>query len=284
VLGALSLLHAQNDRRYDAEDLALLQELADRAALALDNARLYAEREQEARSLQESLLPPRLPDVPGLELAVRYRPAGAANQVGGDFYDVIKTETGWLLVVGDVSGKGPTAAAVTALARYTLRALAGRESCPAKLVAELNTVMLRQELHGRFCTLIAVHLQPQDGRVTGHVVCAGHPAAIVVPAEGAAREVGTCGTLIGVVAAPVLQATPVELAPGDTMLLFTDGLLEAGAPSRLLGLSDVDEVAQRHRGRPIETLSQALVDLADETAGGSARDDLAILAARVPGG
>ena len=123
-------------RRFDEQDLELAQELARRCATAIDNARLYRERAYIARTLQQSLLPVELPEIPGIETAARFRPTGEGNEVGGDFYDVFETgDRGWTVVMGDVCGKGPDAAAVTALARYTLRAAAMRERLPSRSLA-----------------------------------------------------------------------------------------------------------------------------------------------------
>ena len=131
ILGGMLLAAAESGRRFNASDLALAEELGVRCALALDNARLYQERSETARTLQSSLLPPGLPSIPGLELAARYRAAGEGNEVGGDFYDVFAWDEAWAVVIGDVCGKGPDAAAITALARYTLRAVT-----PARAHAE----------------------------------------------------------------------------------------------------------------------------------------------------
>ena len=126
-------MNGRSGRRFDEQDVELAQELARRCATAIDNARLYTERAYIARTLQQSLLPVELPDIPGIETAARFRPTGEGNEVGGDFYDLFETGgRGWTVVMGDVCGKGPDAAAVTALARYTLRAAAMRERLPSR--------------------------------------------------------------------------------------------------------------------------------------------------------
>ena len=133
TLGALTWVNGRSGRRFDEQDVELAQELARRCATAIDNARLYSDRAYIARTLQQSLLPVELPDIPGIETAARFRPTGEGNEVGGDFYDVFETgNRGWTVVMGDVCGKGPDAAAVTALARYTLRAAAMRERLPSR--------------------------------------------------------------------------------------------------------------------------------------------------------
>ena len=136
TLGALTWVNGRSGRRFDEQDVELAQELARRCATAIDNARLYSDRAYIARTLQQSLLPVELPDIPGIETAARFRPTGEGNEVGGDFYDVFETgNRGWTVVMGDVCGKGPDAAAVTALARYTLRAAAMRERLPSRSLA-----------------------------------------------------------------------------------------------------------------------------------------------------
>ena len=148
-LGVLSLVTGRSGRRFDARDLELAEELARRCGTAVDNARLYRERGYIARTLQESLLPSELPEIPGIEAAARFRPTGEGNEMGGDFYDLFATgDRGWTVVVGDVCGKGPDAAAVTALARYTLRAAAMRERLPSRELHVLNEALLRQRPTG----------------------------------------------------------------------------------------------------------------------------------------
>jgi Stage II sporulation protein E (SpoIIE)/GAF domain len=147
------------------DSVTLFEDLGRRAALALDNAALYAERDEVARTLQRSLLPTELPEIPGVELAARYVAAGEGNEVGGDFYDCFPTRDGeWALVIGDVCGKGAEAAVITALARYTLRASAMLHSDhPAIVLGELNRAILRQSNDQRFCTVLYVSLSPTDG-------------------------------------------------------------------------------------------------------------------------
>ena len=135
------------------------------ARTAIDNARLYGERAYIARTLQESLLPSELPDIPGIETAARFRPTGEGNEMGGDFYDLFASgRRGWTVVIGDVCGKGPDAAAVTALARYTLRAAAMRERLPSRGLHVLNEALLRQRADRRFCTVAYAYLESTERR------------------------------------------------------------------------------------------------------------------------
>src|SRR5204862_7468052 len=160
------------------------------------------------------------------EIAAAYRPAGAGLEVGGDFYDVFSTgEDQWYAVVGDACGKGAEAAAVTALARYTIRAAAVRRRSPSAILRWLSDAMVQQsDDNRRFCTIACAHfdLSRSPARVT--VACGGHPLPVAVRADGTTEEVGVPGTLLGLVSQPVLQDAAAELGSGDTLVLYTDGL------------------------------------------------------------
>ena len=163
ILGAATFFYGMSGRRYGADDLVLAEELAGRAAVAIDNARLYRGQKEIAHTLQQSLLPPELPTIPGIELAACYLPAGEGIEVGGDFYDVFETlDHAWAVVLGDVTGKGPAAAALTALARYTVRAVAMDERQPSRILASLNDAILRQRPGERFITVALLRLEPSD--------------------------------------------------------------------------------------------------------------------------
>ena len=284
VLGVITFVSAESGRRYDEQDLSLAQDLALRAAAAVENARLYEAAAAIADTLQSSLLPPSLPELPGAELAAAYRPAGRGLEGGGDFYDVFSvTEDEWYLVVGDVCGKGAEAAAVTALARYTIRAAAVRRRSPSAILRWLSDAMVQQsDGPQRFCTIACAHVdlgQP-TARVT--VACGGHPLPLVVRADGTTEEVGAPGTLLGFVPHPALEDRSAELRRGDTLLLYTDGLTEAGAPGRLWSPAELAAAAREAtRGSVAET-----VDALVEAAIGSlpaVRDDVAVLAVRPNG-
>ena len=282
VLGVLAAGFDQLPPGEADEQLALFEDLARRAALALDSARLYAERDHVARTLQRSLLPAELPEIPGVEVAARYVAAGDGNEVGGDFYDCFATGAGdWALVIGDVCGKGAEAAALTALARYTLRAAALHTRRPSAVLAQLNEALLRDRLDYRFCTVLYASLTPREDRVSVCVSAGGHPLPLVLRAGGAVETVGTPGTLLGIVDAPQLGEQSVELAPGDALLLYTDGVTEAdrdATPDRLAaflaGCAGADAAA----------IAEAVERDALEAQGGHPRDDVAIVAVRAHGG
>jgi serine phosphatase RsbU (regulator of sigma subunit) len=200
VLGVITFVSAESGRRFDEYDLALAQDLGLRAAAAVENARLYEASARIAETLQRSLLPPVLPELPRMEIASAYRPAGVGLEVGGDFYDVFSTaEDQWYAVVGDVCGKGAEAAAVTALARYTIRAAAVRRRSPAGILRWLSDAMLAQQTEevGRFCTIACLHvdLSRSPARVT--VACGGHPLPLVERGGRARARVGARGARRG---------------------------------------------------------------------------------------
>ena len=233
VFGVISFVSAESGRRFTDSDLRLAEDLALRAGTAVENARLYRARTKIAQTLQASLLPPLLPEVPGVEAGALYRPVGEEHEVGGDFYDLFATtEDHWFAVIGDVCGKGAEAAAVTALARYTIHAAAAQSGSPAAILRWVNQAMLR-EGSSRFCTIAIAHLDRSVPATRLTVAVGGHPAPIVLRADGSVETAGAGGTLIGLVDDPSLTETTTELAPGDAVLLYTDGVTEAEAPRRV---------------------------------------------------
>jgi PAS domain S-box-containing protein len=281
LMGTLSFLRMRSGRRFEAEHVALMQDLADRAAMALDNANLYAERARVAQTLQQSLLPDALPAVPGVGLASVYRPVGQGSEVGGDFYDVFAVPSGCWLVVGDVCGKGTEAAAVTALVRHSVRALALQRSSPTQVLAEVNQVMLSHDLLGRFATAIIARLDLSRRPVRVVIAGAGHPSPIVLGADGHARSPEVSGTLLGVLASLRSHDVELELEGGGSIVLYTDGLLDAGAPNREMMPEDLCRHLEGHSDASPAELVARLEDLAVSRGAGRLRDDIAILALRV---
>ena len=185
TLGVLTIGRSEAGAPYSAEERSLVEDLVRRAALAIDNARLYEERTYVAQTLQSSLLPSELPSIPGVEAAARYRAAGAATEVGGDFYDLFATHgQEWAVMVGDVCGKGAEAAAITALARYTLRAGAMHEDTPSRALGLLNETLLRHGGEGEFCTVVhaALHRVAHGASLT--LASGGHPLPLVLHPDG----------------------------------------------------------------------------------------------------
>ncbi|MFF8974277.1 PP2C family protein-serine/threonine phosphatase [Streptomyces sp. NPDC014995] len=255
-------------------------------------ARQEAEREREriqrlANTLQKSLLPPTLVSIPGLDVAAHYHIA-SIDEVGGDFYDLFPLAKGtWGLFLGDVCGKGAAAAAVTSLTRYTLRAAAVYNPDPAAALANLNTV-LNHEYSGtdpRFCTVIFGLLTPcDDGGFRIVLAAGGHPPAVLMRADGTADYVHTPGgQLIGVLSDPHIATTTVRLAPGDTLLLYTDGLTEAHTDQSGGRYGD-EALLDFVRALTPTTAPDAIAALRSllETLGAGVDDDTAVLAISVP--
>jgi PAS domain S-box-containing protein len=232
IVGALTLVSAESGRRFNDADVALAEELARRAGTAVENARLYTERSNIARTLQTSLLPGRLPRMPGWAAATLYRPAGDENWVGGDFYDAIEVGGGWLAIVGDVAGRGAPAAALTGLARHTLRTAATLLDDPLDAVGTLNQELLTRE-EMSLCSVAAVLLCDGDaGAATAQIICAGHPLPLLVRG-GAVRPIGNFSPMLGAYAIDEWKRASVDLEPGDVLVLFTDGVFDAvGAVER----------------------------------------------------
>jgi serine phosphatase RsbU (regulator of sigma subunit)/anti-sigma regulatory factor (Ser/Thr protein kinase) len=280
VVGGLFFGHPEPGM-FSAEDERMVEGIAAQSAIAIENARLYQERTRTAQTLQRALLPPHLPDVDGLELAAIYRAAGEGNEVGGDFYDVFPQADGsWALVVGDVCGKGPAAAAVTALARYTLRAHAVAGLRPSYQLARLNDALLRQRAPG-FVTVALARLERTETGARIEVATAGHPQPILARAGGEASPLGEIGTPLGIIERPELPEVSADLGPGDLLAFYTDGVSEAAAPRRLLTEPElVALVAERAAEGPLAVVEH-LERTAVEIAAGQPRDDIACLALQV---
>ncbi|MCW2966591.1 MAG: putative sensor protein [Solirubrobacteraceae bacterium] len=278
ILGALSFVAAESERRYDDADVALLAELGARAGVAIENARLYTERSRIAHTLQARLLPSRLSAPPGVRLAARYRAAGEFNEVGGDFYDAFqRSPDEWVVVIGDVSGKGPEAAAVTALARYTIRSAALNDWAPAQVLRRLNDTLLH-EIESQFITVALAYLSHDGQNTVVRTVLGGHPPPFVVRSDGSVEQIGIPGTLLGVRSDVRLQESQTVLEPGDALLLFTDGVIEAGPRGAPVGEDGLARVLSQLGGADPEAIVSA-VDAAALGAGpGRARDDVALLA------
>lgn len=234
-----------------------------------------------ARTLQQTLIPPAPPHVPGLDVAAVYRPAGNGQEVGGDFYDVFEIDEGeWVVVLGDVCGKGVDAAVVTALARYTVRAASVRSSLPSEALVTLNEVLLRHE-SDRFCTVVILRLHETNGVWTGTVSCGGHPLPLLTRAGGTPEPWGDPGSLVGVLEEPTFLDALVTLGPGDTVVAFTDGVTEGRRGEEFFGDDGLREAVVNHAGSANSLAAGVLADvLAFQS--GNARDDIAVVVVGVP--
>ena len=267
-----TVFDATERRRYERELLRARRVAEESEA----RARLLA------RTLQESLIPPGLPPVPGLDLAARYRPAGRGDDVGGDFYDVFEVGRGdWAVVIGDVSGKGAGAAVVTALARHTIRAAAIRTRRPKAWLALVNAALRRQP--DRFCSMLGVRVhRGGSGRVRLTIAAGGHPLPLRVAADGTVSVLGRPGTLLGIVDSPRLHAAAADLAPGDVVLLYTDGVSEARRAGDFFGEERLAELLVDCRGAVAAEVAERIGDAVVAFQDGSPRDDIALVVLKVP--
>jgi PAS domain S-box-containing protein len=283
VLGTITLAYAESGREFAPADLVVATALAARAGLHIENARLYTERSGIADTLQRSLLPTDLPRVPGLDIAVRYRAAGDQNEVGGDFYDVFQSEPGvWTAIIGDVSGKGAKAAALTALTRHTLYAAALRESSPARNLAFLDEAMRRRSSgDGAFSTVLYARICPGGDSTALTLASGGHPPALIARADGSIEHVATPGTLVGVLERARFEDREARLAPGDLLLLYTDGAIELRRRDLEFGERQLEQVLRERAGEPATDVVDAIARRIDELQDGSPRDDFALIALRM---
>ena len=229
-----------------------------------------------AHTLQQSLLPQALPAIPGVRITARYRSAAPENEVGGDFYDGFEIdENRWAIAIGDVSGKGAEAAAVTALARYTIRALACPD--PGVVLQRLNEAVIRERdvIKGRFLTALFAVGRLEEDALALDVAVGGHPPPLVLRSDGAVEQVTATGPLIGLSDGAEYRAERVMLSRGEAMVLYTDGLTDARAPAQILSEADLIELLQSARGLEGERLAAFIEDRA--TAGHSIRDDIALV-------
>ncbi|HYF26534.1 MAG TPA: SpoIIE family protein phosphatase [Baekduia sp.] len=282
VIGTLQLATTgDSGRRLGPEDLDLALELARRAAVAVENARVHAARSHVASTLQRSLLPPRLPEIPGLQTAARFRATGGSDEVGGDFYDVFAAASGWMVVMGDVTGKGPEAASITSLARYTMRTAALYEQEPDRVLQRLNDVLLHDgDDRRQLCTAVCAHLVTVPGGIRVVLACAGHPAPYLLRAGGELQAAGPPGTLLG--AWPDARFTPLELqlAPGDALVLFTDGVTDARSAAGRFGHERLEQELRRLAGAEADAIAAALDGAVLAFQDGPQRDDVALLVLR----
>jgi PAS domain S-box-containing protein len=282
--GTMSLSSFRPERRYGLEQISVIEELANRAANAVENARLFEERSRIARSLEQSLLPPQLPVVPGVELAARFRPAGGGGEVGGDFYDVFYAgDPGWAIVMGDVSGRGVDAASITVLARHTIRAAAVQEAKPARMLSIVNEA-LRTQLEGlRFCSATLALLRTDGAGVTLTLASAGHPLPLLLHGNGEVNAIGRPGTVLGVVSEPDLNDEEVRLEFGDTVVFYTDGVTDMRPDGREFRPEDLSELVASCIEMDALTTAEHIDRSVSDADRDGPRDDAAILVAKVTG-
>ncbi|MFC5925890.1 SpoIIE family protein phosphatase [Micromonospora vulcania] len=279
-LGTLAVGRHQR-HRHDPDEVAVLEDVARRAALAIENARIHAERRRVAQTLQQSLLPPVLPLVDGIGFAAEYVPTGDDAEVGGDFYDVVPLPDGrWLVVIGDVSGKGVQAAAVTGLVRDVIRVLVGDGKPLPEALARLNETLVERG-GGRYCTLALAAVGPGDGNqldVSLHL--AGHDRPVLLAGAGGARFVGTGGTALGLLDTITSPTAEITLAPGDALIFYTDGVTERRRGRELFGTDRLRDAAAPLAGYSADVVAARLRAAAINFSVEPPRDDIAVLVLR----
>ena len=266
--------------------LADMAEVASREVALQIALKLGSDRAVLARTLQQILLPPRLPDIPGLQVAARYLAGGTGADVLGDFYDVFPSVRGsWGLVVGDVCGNGIAAAKSTALARYTLRGEALRQARPSLILAGLNQALLDWPTDDpRFLTAIYATIRPHLAATSVRISSAGHPLALIRRADGRVQPAGRPGTLLGLFPDPELHDTRYLLRTGDSMILFTDGVTEARSHinRELYGDTRLTELIATLGNLPPARTATAIIKATTAYTGGVITDDTAVLVLKVP--
>lgn len=261
---------ATERRRYEQEMLAAKRRAEESEARAV----------QLAQTLQRTLIPPTPPHIPGLDVAAVYRPAGDGRHVGGDFYDVFQVSTDdWVIALGDVQGKGAEAAAVTALARHTLRAASVDHDSPSDALHTLDRV-LRQAETDRFCTAVLVRLRRTEGRWRATVACGGHPLPLLRRPGRRPVAAGEHGPLLGILPDARFTDTEVALGAGDALVLFTDGVTEGRRRGHFYGNDRLVDVVDAHRGPAADVTEAILADVMTYQSD-DARDDIAVVTVAV---
>jgi serine phosphatase RsbU (regulator of sigma subunit) len=288
TLGTLLVGRPQN-RPHSPEDVVLAGDVARRAALAIHNAQSTGAHVAVSQALQQALLPRALPVVPGVDFAAEYLPASSGSDVGGDFYDVLTVDpSSWLVSIGDVCGKGARAAARTGLVRDVLRVLVRDGRSLPHAIDRLNEVMIDAGDPLQFCTLAAARVSRRHrggqgsarGGLDVELVLAGHVQPVLVRADGTAELIGTFGTAVGLVPTVRLTCTQHRVGPGDTLLVYTDGVTERRRGREQFGAERLLRVAARAAGRPAIQVVGAVREAVERFSAEPLDDDVALLAVR----
>jgi serine phosphatase RsbU (regulator of sigma subunit) len=278
TIGALTMVSAESGRTFDTGAVEFAGQIAERAALAVENARLYGERAEIARTLQSSLLPEALPDVPDWEIAALYRPAGQESDVGGDFYDFWDVDGDWLMMIGDVTGKGVRAATVTSLVRHTAWTASEFDPRPAHLLERVN-LALRRRPGLPVCT--ALCLRVSGSRAT--VASGGHPLLWRL-GEGDVTEVGRHGTLLGAFSRVQWPEETFEMRPGETLVAITDGVTDTrGDEDERFGSTRLRELLHEVRRESPSAIRERLIAALEDFQVGAQADDTALVVMRRAG-
>lgn len=277
TIGTLTMVSAESGRSFDEGDLEFAAEIAVRAALAVENSRLYSERSEIARTLQNSLLPEALPELPGWDIAALYRPAGQENEVGGDFYDFWKIGEDWLMIIGDVTGKGVRAAAVTSLVRHTAWAASEFDSRPAHVLSRVNSA-LRRRPSLSVCTALCLRMSGSCATIAS----GGHPLPLRVGEDGVS-EVGAHGTLLGAFEEASWPEESFTVGAGETLVAITDGVTDTvGSKEERYGVERLKELLATTRGESPEVVRERLIAELEGFQVGVQVDDTATVILRRP--
>jgi PAS domain S-box-containing protein len=276
TIGAMTFVAAETVGNYDEDDLAFAAGVARRAAVAVENSRLYTEQLKVAETLQKSLLPSRLPEVPGWSAAAVYRSGDKTTEVGGDFYDLFPVYDGLVVVLGDITGKGVAAATLTAFARHTAKTAALLGMVPGSILQLINEA-LRGEPQLSLLTAVCAHFAERDGEVTVTVASGGHPLPIVLRKGSAPKPIGRYGTILGAPFAPEWEERTETLAPGDIVLFYTDGVTDTPGETDRFGDRRLLDFLATAPQDPEQLVSAIDRELRDYQAG-TVTDDTALLA------
>ncbi len=275
-----------DQRSREGGRLIVLRDISERRRLERQRATMLAEQARVAETLSRSLRPATLPEVPGVALGAEYRPAGSGDEIGGDFYDVYSVDDGWAFSLGDVSGKGARSAAVTALARYTLRALTRGQDSPSETIQALNAQLLAEtEDQEIYLTVVHGRLVPVPDGLQVSLSLGGHPRPLLVPADES-RDIGPVGepgTAIGLLDMVETTDTTLLLAPGDALVSFTDGVTEARSGREFFGEEGLAEVLEQLRGASAQTIAEGVLASVLRYQEDLAADDIAVLVLQAPG-
>jgi PAS domain S-box-containing protein len=278
TIGALTMVSAESGRRFDSSDVEFAGQIAARAALAVESARLYSERSAIALTLQSSLLPDAIPEIPGWEVAALYRPAGHESEVGGDFYDLWQAGEEWLMMIGDVTGKGVGAATLTSLVRHTARAASEFDSRPAQILQRVDAA-LRKRPTASLCTALCLRTSPDATAIAA----GGHPLPLLVGEDGIV-DVGEHGTMLGALKRTRWPERAIAVRPGETLVAFTDGVTDTvGAGGERFGSERLRETLGALGDATPSALCDGLAAALEEFQVGAQADDTAIVIMRFTG-
>jgi serine phosphatase RsbU (regulator of sigma subunit) len=277
ALGVMTLVNAESMRRFDEDDREFAEHVAARAAIAVENSRLATARRQTATTLQRSLLPDAVPEIEGWSVATLYRAARAAAEVevGGDFYDFFRTQDGWLVLLGDVTGKGVEAASLTSLVRHGGRFLSRYERSPGRILAGLNDA-LREQPGLWLCTAMCARLRPGEAVIAS----AGHPPALVIRDDGRVREIGGVGPILGAWTGEDSIDRAVPIGVDETLFVYTDGVIDTQGEHERFGVQRLKRALRGAAGQPPEELLSHLDTELERFQVGAQADDTAALALR----